>query len=204
MPHVSGLRCRECDREYPVEPLNVCDFCFGPLEVVYDYVSIGNSISRESIANGPLTMWRYHDLLPVNSEYVLDMGTGFTPLVRAKNLGRVLGLDNLYIKNDSVNPTFSFKDRGCIRGYRQSPRVRVRRARLRLYRQPGRCGSGARRQSRHEDDGLLPGRPREGQDNRRRHLRRRPGRRGRHLRPGQPAMQRAGRQPPLGVRKHQQ
>ena len=111
MPHVSGLRCRECDREYPVEPLNVCDFCFGPLEVVYDYASIGNSISRESIANGPLTMWRYHDLLPVNSEYVLDMGTGFTPLVRAKNLGRVLGLDNLYIKNDSVNPTFSFKDR---------------------------------------------------------------------------------------------
>ncbi len=111
MPHVSGLRCRECDREYPVEPLNVCDFCFGPLEVVYDYASIGNSISRESIANGPLTMWRYHDLLPVNSEYVLDMGTGFTPLVRAKNLGRALGLDNLYIKNDSVNPTFSFKDR---------------------------------------------------------------------------------------------
>ena len=111
MPHVSGLRCRECDREYPVEPLNVCDFCFGPLEVVYDYASIGNSISRESIANGPLTMWRYRDLLPVSSEYVLDMGTGFTPLVRAKNLGRVLGLDNLYIKNDSVNPTFSFKDR---------------------------------------------------------------------------------------------
>ncbi len=111
MPHVSGLRCRECDREYPVEPLNVCDFCFGPLEVVYDYASIGNSISRESIANGPLTMWRYEDLLPVNSEYVLDMGTGFTPLVRAKNLGRALGLDNLYIKNDSVNPTFSFKDR---------------------------------------------------------------------------------------------
>ena len=111
MPHVSGLRCRECDREYPVEPLNVCDFCFGPLEVVYDYASIGNSISRESIANGPLTMWRYQDLLPVSSEYVLDMGTGFTPLVRAKNLGRVLGLDNLYIKNDSVNPTFSFKDR---------------------------------------------------------------------------------------------
>ncbi len=111
MPHVSLLRCRECDRQYPVEPLNVCDFCFGPLEVGYDYASIGKSISRESISSGPLTMWRYHDLLPVNSEYVLDMGTGFTPLVRAKNLGRALGLDNLYIKNDSVNPTFSFKDR---------------------------------------------------------------------------------------------
>ena len=50
-------------REYPVEPLNVCDFCFGPLEVMYDYESIGNSISRESISNGPLTMWRYHELL---------------------------------------------------------------------------------------------------------------------------------------------
>ncbi len=111
MPHVSLLRCRECERTYPVEPLNVCDFCFGPLEVGYDYASIGKSISRESIASGPLTMWRYHELLPVNSEYVLDMGTGFTPLVRAKNLGRALGLDNLYIKNDSVNPTFSFKDR---------------------------------------------------------------------------------------------
>ena len=111
MPHVSLLRCRECDRTYPVEPLNVCDFCFGPLEVVYDYASIGKSISRESISSGPLTMWRYHELLPVNSEYVLDMGTGFTPLVRAKNLGRALGLDNLYVKNDSVNPTFSFKDR---------------------------------------------------------------------------------------------
>lgn len=111
MPHVSLLRCRECDRTYPVEPLNVCDFCFGPLEVGYDFASIGKSISRESISSGPLTMWRYHELLPVNSEYVLDMGTGFTPLVRAKNLGRALGLDNLYIKNDSVNPTFSFKDR---------------------------------------------------------------------------------------------
>ena len=111
MPHVSLLRCRECDRTYPVEPLNVCDFCFGPLEVVYDYASIGQNISRESISGGPLTMWRYHELLPVNSEYVLDMGTGFTPLVRARNLGRALGLDNLYVKNDSVNPTFSFKDR---------------------------------------------------------------------------------------------
>ncbi|MCH8110315.1 MAG: threonine synthase [Chloroflexi bacterium] len=111
MSHVTGLRCRECAREYPIEPLNVCDFCFGPLEVAYDYDSIARSISRKSIANGPLTMWRYHDLLPVDDDYVMDMGTGFTPLIRAKNLGRLLGLNNLYIKNDSVNPTFSFKDR---------------------------------------------------------------------------------------------
>ena len=111
LAHVKCLRCRECSREYPIEPLNVCDFCFGPLEVTYDYDAIARAISRERITKGPLTMWRYHDLLPVDVNSTLDMGTGFTPLIRARNLGRVLGLNNLYIKNDSVNPTFSFKDR---------------------------------------------------------------------------------------------
>jgi threonine synthase len=94
-----------------MEPLNVCDFCFGPLEVTYDYDSIARTVTRESIESGPTTMWRYHDFLPVDAEASIDMGTGFTPLIRAKNLGRVLGLDNLYVKNDSVNPSFSFKDR---------------------------------------------------------------------------------------------
>ena len=111
MAFVKCLRCRECGNEYPIEPLNVCDFCFGPLEVVYDYDAIARSISRESIAKGPITMWRYADLLPVDAEMALDMGTGFTPLIHAKNLGRSMGLNNLYVKNDSVNPTFSFKDR---------------------------------------------------------------------------------------------
>ena len=100
-----------CEREYAVEPLNVCEFCFGPLEVTYDYDEIARTISRERIASGPTTMWRYQDLLPVEAEDAVDIGTGFTPLIRAKNLGRLLGLDHLYIKNDSVNPTFSFKDR---------------------------------------------------------------------------------------------
>jgi threonine synthase len=94
-----------------VEPQNVCDFCFGPLEVVYDYDAIARVMSRERIAKGPLTMWRYHDLLPVDANGDVDMGTGFTPLIKANNLGRALGLNNLYVKNDSVNPTFSFKDR---------------------------------------------------------------------------------------------
>ena len=111
MPHVKSLRCRECEREYPIEPLNVCEFCFGPLEVAYDYDSIARSVTRERIAQGPFTMWRYQDFLPVEAEAAVDMGTGFTPLFRAKNLGRLLGLDHLYIKNDSVNPTYSFKDR---------------------------------------------------------------------------------------------
>ena len=111
MAHVKCLRCRECEREYPIEPLNVCEFCFGPLEVTYDYDSITRTVSREDIANGPPTMWRYHHFLPVDADTAVDIGTGFTPLIRAKNLGRLLGLDHLYIKNDSVNPTFSFKDR---------------------------------------------------------------------------------------------
>ncbi len=111
MAWVTGLSCRECGKGYPLEPLNVCDFCFGPLEVVYDYDAIGRVISRERIANGPLSMWRYEDLLPVDAKDAVDINAGFTPLVKAKGLGKLLGLDNLYIKNDSVNPSFSFKDR---------------------------------------------------------------------------------------------
>lgn len=108
---IKGLRCRECNREYPQEAIYVCDFCFGPLEVVYDYDAIGEVMSRESIAKGPHSMWRYKPLLPVNSEKVIDINAGFTPLIRAENLGKKLGLDELYIKNDCVNPTYSFKDR---------------------------------------------------------------------------------------------
>ena len=111
MPHVKCLRCRVCEREYPIEPMNVCEFCFGPVEVVYDYDAISRVVSRERIAKGPVTMWRYHDFLPVEAAAAIDIGTGFTPLIEAKNLGRRLGLEHLYIKNDSVNPSFSFKDR---------------------------------------------------------------------------------------------
>ena len=111
MAFASALKCRECGREYPTDPLNVCEFCFGPLEVVYDYEAISRVISRERIQSGPLTMWRYQDLLPVDGDNAVDLQTGFTPLMKAPNLGRMLGLDHLYIKNDAVNPTNSFKDR---------------------------------------------------------------------------------------------
>ncbi len=111
MAHVTCLRCRECGREYPIEPINVCDFCFGPLEVVYDYDAIARVISREHITSGPLTLWRYKELLPVDYNEAVDIQAGFTPLLRAKNLGKRLGLEELYIKNDSVNPSYSFKDR---------------------------------------------------------------------------------------------
>ena len=111
MSYVKALCCRGCGREYPVEPLNVCEFCFGPLEVSYDYDAMARTVTRTSIQDGPLTMWRYQDFLPVEAAVAVDLGTGYTPLIRAHNLGRVLGLEHLYIKNDSVNPTFSFKDR---------------------------------------------------------------------------------------------
>ena len=81
------------------------------MEVSYDYDSIAKSISRETIERGPATMWRYHDFLPVSPGSAVDIGTGFTPLLKAENLGRRLGLNELYVKNDAMNPTNSFKDR---------------------------------------------------------------------------------------------
>ena len=111
MSYVTALRCRECGREYPVEPLNVCEFCFGPLEVKYDYDAIARVISRERISAGPPSIWRYEDLLPADYDEAVDINAGFTPLIRSRNLARLLGLEELYIKNDSVNPSFSFKDR---------------------------------------------------------------------------------------------
>lgn len=111
MVFINGLKCRECGRDYPAEALNVCEFCFGPLEVAYDYSTIREAISRDQISNGPLSIWRYKHLLPASGENPVDITTGMTPLMKAGNLGKELGLNNLYIKNDSVNPTFSFKDR---------------------------------------------------------------------------------------------
>lgn len=111
MDFVSGLRCRECARTYPAEALHVCDFCFGPLEVTYDYERIASVITRDRIAAGPRSIWRYADLLPVHDEHPVELGAGFTPLVRADRLAAELGLHDLWIKDDTANPTGSFKDR---------------------------------------------------------------------------------------------
>jgi threonine synthase len=111
VPSVSGLRCRECGRGYPAEALHVCEYCFGPLEVTYDYEAIAAAISRESIAAGPLSIWRYGPLLPAANDGAVDLGAGYTPLVRADRLAAELGLGELWLKNDTLNPTGSFKDR---------------------------------------------------------------------------------------------
>jgi threonine synthase len=105
------LRCRECGRTYELSPSNVCEYCFGPLEVLYDYDALKGHFTRERVEAGPPTMWRYAGLLPCDASTAVDIGTGYTPLLRAPNLGRALGLSRLYIKNDCQNPTWSFKDR---------------------------------------------------------------------------------------------
>ncbi|MBI2094857.1 MAG: threonine synthase [Candidatus Omnitrophica bacterium] len=112
MSYVKGLKCRECHRLYPTEALYVCEFCFGSLEVDYDYDRIKAAVSREKIEKGPKSIWRYRDLLPIDGAPTVGFHAGFTPLFRAENLGRELGMKELYLKDDSVcHPTLSFKDR---------------------------------------------------------------------------------------------
>jgi threonine synthase len=112
MNYIKGLKCRECKREYPIKPVHVCEFCFGPLEVVYDYEGIKKNLNRAKIEGRPKTMWRYRELLPLDSEPAVGRNVGFTPLIKAERLAEVLGVKELYLKNDAVNhPTLSFKDR---------------------------------------------------------------------------------------------
>jgi threonine synthase len=111
MSHVIGLVCRECGTKYGAVMQSTCYECFGPLEVNYDWELIKDSISKKKIMEGPKSIWRYADLLPVESEQKIDLGAGYNRLHLARGLAEVLGLKELYILDDSVNPTYSFKDR---------------------------------------------------------------------------------------------
>ncbi|HAM51081.1 MAG TPA: threonine synthase [Nitrospiraceae bacterium] len=112
MGYVNGLKCRECGREYPVDPIYVCEFCFGPLEVVYDYKKIKKALTRKNIEKRAKNLWRYRELLPIDGEPQVGLQSGFTPLIKADNLAKELGIKELYIKDDTVaHPTLSFKDR---------------------------------------------------------------------------------------------
>src|SRR5712671_1342310 len=105
-----ALKCRECGREYPLSATHVCEFDFGPLEVVYDYDRIKKSLSRASILSRPQTMWRYRELLPVAFEPTVGTQVGFTPLVKADRLAKALGIREAKEKDDTVNyPSLSFK-----------------------------------------------------------------------------------------------
>jgi threonine synthase len=111
MNNPQGLECRECHKRYPVEALSICEECFGPLEPWYDLSAISGDGFRKEVEAGPASLWRYQPLLPGGDIDRVDLGAGFTPLRRADNLGQRLGLRNLWIKDDTVNPSNSFKDR---------------------------------------------------------------------------------------------
>jgi threonine synthase len=112
MSYVLGLKCKECGNRAPIQPLHVCDACFGPYEVEYDYAKMKGKVTRESIQRGPLSLWRYRDLLPIEGEPRTGLHSGFTPLKRADRLATELGCSKLYIKDDSCNyPTYSYKER---------------------------------------------------------------------------------------------
>ncbi|HMP82441.1 MAG TPA: threonine synthase [Verrucomicrobiota bacterium] len=109
---MKALKCRECGREYPLTATHVCEFDFGPLEVAYDYHRIKKSLTKATIQSRTKSMWRYRELLPVANDPTVGLQAGFTPLVKADRLAKVLGIRELWIKNDTVNyPTLSFKDR---------------------------------------------------------------------------------------------
>ncbi len=103
-----SLQCRECKKEYEPTFKYICEDCFGPLDVKYEFPSV----SKDTFANREHTYWRYFELLPIlDKSNIVSIDAGMTPLVKAEKLGKELGLNNLYIKNDTVNPTYSFKDR---------------------------------------------------------------------------------------------
>jgi threonine synthase len=107
-----ALECRECHARYPVEPLTICEECFGPLEPAYDLDAIDGVDFRKHVEAGPTSLWRYESLLPGGPDVDrVDLGAGLTPLRRAGRLADALGLETLWIKDDSVNPSNSFKDR---------------------------------------------------------------------------------------------
>ncbi|MFL5769982.1 MAG: pyridoxal-phosphate dependent enzyme, partial [Chloroflexota bacterium] len=109
--HVAGLRCRACGRPEEIGPNFVCTACFGPLEVIYDYEVARERLTPEAIAARPPGIWRYLELLPVDAAPVRGLAVGSTALVDAGRLGAELGINRLHLKDDTRNPTLSFKDR---------------------------------------------------------------------------------------------
>src|SRR5438552_1971698 len=106
-----GLRCRECGAASPAEARSICQECFGPLEPEYDLDAVRERVTPATIAAGPPSLWRYAPLLPAAPSAAIDLGDGWSPLRHAKRLGAELGLPRLYVKDETRNPTHSFKDR---------------------------------------------------------------------------------------------
>lgn len=110
--YVRGMICRECQTRAPVRATHVCEECFGPLDIDYDRGAIARVFTRDALAARPATIWRYRELLPLSAPPAVGLATGMTPLVRTPRLGRALGIDDLWLKNEAVShPSLSFKDR---------------------------------------------------------------------------------------------
>src|SRR6266542_4180710 len=109
--YLEGLACRACDARYPAEVRSICDECFGPVEPAYDEERIKAEVTRAAIEAGPRSLWRFEPLLPATRNTSIDLGDGWSPLRRAHRLGAELGLPNLWLKDETRNPTHSFKDR---------------------------------------------------------------------------------------------
>ena len=106
------MKCRLCGKLYPVTPVNFCQDDFGPLEIDYDYDALKGVLTKEKLEARTFNMWRYQELLPVDSEPTVGLHVGGTPLINAERLAKEIGVKKLWIKNDAVNfPTLSFKDR---------------------------------------------------------------------------------------------
>jgi threonine synthase len=112
MSYVLGLKCKECGHRVAVSPVHVCEQCFGPYEVEFDYEKMKGKVTRESISKGPKSLWRYKDFLPVEGTPKTGFHSGYTPFKKAERLGALLGCPDLWIKDDSCNyPTYSYKER---------------------------------------------------------------------------------------------
>ena len=203
-PTYTVLRCRECGREYEVAPdlhlRVVLRPARGGLRLRRDRAR--TSAGRRS-RPGRSSIWRYADLLPVDRNPAVDLGAGFTPLVRADRLAAELGLGEVWVKNDTVNPTNSFKDRVDVGRVVEGARVRLQGRRVRVDRQPRELGRRARRARGAAQLRVHPRQPRAGQDRHDRRVRRQRRRDRRQLRRRQPAVRRARGHVPVGVRQRE-
>ena len=201
---VLGLRCRECGREYPVAPIYTCEWCFGPLEVAYDYDAIAR-VDRAARRSRPgrASLWRYSDLLPVASDPSVDLGTGFTPLVRADRLAAELGPRRGLGQERHAQPDELVQGPRRLGRVEQGARVRLQGRGVRVDRQPRQLGRRARRARRPAQLRVHPVEPRAGQDRHDVGLRRQ--RRGdrRQLRRRQPPLRGARRHLRVGVRERE-
>ena len=200
---IVGLRCRNCGRAEASGPNYVCPACFGPLEVAYDLELVGRLVDRAAIAARPPGIWRYLELLPVAEPPARGLTVGSTPLIAADRLGPTLGIDRLWIKDDTRNPTLSFKDRAVAIAATRALEFGLDT--LACASTGNLAGATAAAAAAVGLPGvrLRPRRPRAGQDRPRPRLRRdgRPGRR--HLRRRQPALPRGRRRARLGLRQRQ-